>query len=187
MNGPPAAAVALTSRSREETRRIAAALGEALDPVPRAGFVVALHGDLGAGKTVFASGFIGALGVPPGTVVASPTFTVFRSYLGRVPIQHVDAYMVGSREALEGAGLHEIGGNGHVACVEWAERIADALPPDRIDVDILTVAPSSDAPSSGEPAAEPPRRLEVRAGGPVSRRVLARWEAILATSGNVTS
>lgn len=178
MNGPAAPVASFTSRSREETRRIAAALGDALDPAPRAGFVVALHGDLGAGKTVFASGLIGALGVPPGTVVASPTFTVFRSYLGRVPIQHVDAYMVGSRAALEGAGLHEIGGNGHVACVEWAERIVEALPPDRLDVDILTLAPPADVVD-----ADPPRRLDVRAGGPVSRRVLARWRDVLVARG----
>jgi len=183
VNGPPSTPVVFTSRSREETRRIAAALGEALDPVPRAGFVVALHGDLGAGKTVFASGVIGALGVPAGTVVASPTFTVFRSYLGRVPIQHVDAYMIGSRAALEGAGLHEIGGNGHVTCVEWAERIADALPVDRLDVDIVTVPGQPGARGVVDP--EPPRRLEVRSGGPVSGRVLERWQAVLAASGSV--
>ena len=180
MDGIPPDPVVFESRSREETRRLAAALGEALDPVPRAGFVVALHGDLGAGKTVFASGFVGALGVPAGTVVASPTFTVFRSYLGRVPIEHVDAYMVGSRAALEGAGLHDIGGNGHVTCVEWAERIADALPKDRLDVDILTLVPSPDAPD-----ADPLRRLEVRAGGPTSERVRARWLELVAARGRV--
>lgn len=166
------------SDSPAETRRLAALLGAAIDPVPRGGLVVGLHGDLGAGKTVFASGLIGALGVPAGTVVPSPTFTVFRSYRGRALIEHVDAYMVGSREALEGAGLHEMGGNGHVTCVEWAERIETALPKDRIDVDLETLA--SDADPLENP---PPRRIAARAGGPVSTRILERWVALTASAG----
>lgn len=163
------------SRSPEETRRIGRALGAALDPVPRGGFVIALHGDLGAGKTVFSSGVVHGLGVEETRVIASPTFTVFRSYRGRVPIEHVDAYMVTTRAALEGAGLHEIGGNGHVACVEWAEHIADALPMDRLDVD-LTPQPD---PTTADPlhSGEPPRSIHARAGGPTSARVLSRWVA----------
>ena len=165
-----------------ETRRIAACLGAAIDPVPKGGFVVGLHGDLGAGKTVFASGLIGALGVKRGTVVASPTFTVFRSYRGRALIDHVDAYMVASREALEGAGLHEIGGNGHVTCVEWAERIADALPKDRIDVEIEALPHDPNLPD------EPPRRrIAARAGGAVSRRILERWIALTASTASRVS
>ena len=182
------------SRSPDETRRIAAALGAALDPVPRAGFVVALHGDLGAGKTVFASGLVRALGVPDRTVIASPTFTVFRSYRGRVPIEHVDAYMVSSREALEGAGLHEIGGNGHVTCVEWAERIADALPKDRIDVDLVPLTEgltdsSPGAVPSGAPigTVEPPRSIRATAGGRTSERLLARWVELANAGSDGTS
>ncbi len=170
---------AFLSESAEETRRIAASLGAAIDPVPRGGLVVGLHGDLGAGKTVFAGGLIGALGVAQGTVIASPTFTVFRSYRGRALIEHVDAYMVNSREALEGAGLHEIGGNGHVTCVEWAERIQDALPKDRIDVDLETLPHDAN-----HLEISPPRRIEARAGGPLSARILERWIARVASTGS---
>ena len=175
-------AAAFSSDSAAETRRIAACLGAAIDPVPRGGFVVGLHGDLGAGKTVFAGGLIGALGVAAGTVIASPTFTVFRSYRGRALIEHVDAYMVHSREALEGAGLHEIQGNGHVTCVEWAERIADALPKDRIDVDLEALPHDANRLDVA-----PPRRIEARAGGPVSARIFERWLALVVTAGSRVS
>ncbi len=176
------------SDSAAQTRHIAACLGAAIDPVPRGGLVVGLHGDLGAGKTVFAGGLIGALGIPAGTVVASPTFTVFRSYRGRALIEHVDAYMVNSRSALEGAGLHEIGGNGHVTCVEWAERIADALPKDRIDVDLQPIPQDPAHPiDASRLDVAPPRRIEARAGGAISARILERWVSLVAASTSEVS
>jgi tRNA threonylcarbamoyladenosine biosynthesis protein TsaE len=152
------------TRSADETRRLAAALGRAVDPVPRGGLTVALLGDLGAGKTTFAQGLLEGLGVPPGTAVVSPTFTFARAYLGRMPVHHVDAYHVRDLASLEASGFEEMGGEGRVTVVEWADRIARALPSDRIEVDL-----------SGEPgpdASPQARRVEVRARGPASARVL---------------
>jgi tRNA threonylcarbamoyladenosine biosynthesis protein TsaE len=154
------------SRSPDETRRFAEALGRALDPGPRAGAVVSLAGDLGAGKTVFAQGLLAGLGVPAGIPVASPTFVFARAYRGRVPVHHVDAYHVRGRGDLEASGFEEMVGEGRVSVVEWGDRIAEALPVDRIDVEIV-------------PTGETERAIEATARGPASARVLARLETLV--------
>ena len=71
-----AATLVFETDSPDATRRLARALGEVLEPVPRAGLTVVLVGDLGAGKTVFVGGLCRGLGVPETTAVVSPTFTV---------------------------------------------------------------------------------------------------------------
>ena len=177
------------STSPAATRRIAAALASAMEPVPRAGLFVILLGDLGAGKTVFAGGLFHALGVPAAIPVVSPTFTVARGYRGRVPIHHVDAYHVRSLADLEAAGFEEMGGEGRVTCVEWGDRIVDALPADRLEVTLSPVAPpldshdplgSPDAVGSPDPLtgaaipADPPRRVEILALSRAATAILER-------------
>lgn len=168
--------------SPDATRRLAESLGRALEPVPRAGITIVLLGDLGAGKTVFVGGICRGLGVPASTPVVSPTFTVARAYRGRVPIHHLDAYHLRGRGDLEAAGFEEMGGNGRVTCVEWGDRVEDALPPDRLEVAIVTLPPTdpaSAAPSASAAATpEPERRITVRALGKGSARILARLEAV---------
>ena len=156
--------------SPDATRRLAAALARAVEPLPRGGLTISLVGDLGAGKTTFAQGLIRGLGVPPETAVVSPTFTFARSYLGRVPIHHVDAYHVRDLASLEASGFEEMCGDGRVTVVEWGDRIARALPSDRIEI---LFSPS---PSSAEDAASS-RRIEICALGPASARLLARLGA----------
>ena len=165
----------VVTRSAEATRRLGAALGSALEPVPRAGITVALFGDLGAGKTVFVSGIARGLGVPDATPVVSPTFTVARAYRGRAPLHHLDAYHVRSLAELEAAGYEDMGGSGRVTVVEWGDRVEDALPADRLEV---TLIPAPDAVPAGAPIPdEPPRRVTIAAHGPQSERVLARLRA----------
>ena len=107
------------SRSPQETRRLGALLGAVLGP----GDVVALEGDLGAGKTVFAQGMGSGLGVPD--AITSPTFTLIHEYRGRVPFYHVDLYRLsgeaGAGEAEAGViGLEEyLGGDG---VAPWSGR-----------------------------------------------------------------
>ena len=168
--------VVVRSRSAAESRRIGEALGRAIDPVPRAGFLVVLLGDLGAGKTTFAGGLLRGLGVPADVPVVSPTFTVARAYRGRVPVHHVDAYMVRRTADLEAAGFEIMGGDGEVTCVEWGDRVADALPPDRLEV---TLTPEADPLA---PPMEPPRRLELTATGSRSARVLERFARTVGAS-----
>lgn len=114
----------------DDTHAVAARLARALG----AGAVVALHGDLGAGKTCFVQGFARALGIHGH--VTSPTFTLVNEYAATRPIFHVDLYRLnGSNEAM-GLGLEDYMDGPGVTLIEWAERAADLLPPRTIHVDI---------------------------------------------------
>jgi tRNA threonylcarbamoyladenosine biosynthesis protein TsaE len=141
---------------------------------------VSLHGDLGAGKTVLATGIARGLGVPESVPVTSPTFTFARAYRGRATVHHLDAYMVRGLPELEAAGFSDLGGTGTVVVVEWGERIEGALPADRLEV---TLEPVPDPAASGDGeagTAPPPRRVRVSARGPRAREALARLAAALA-------
>jgi tRNA threonylcarbamoyladenosine biosynthesis protein TsaE len=119
----------LRSGSPEDTLAIARALGAALRP----GDVVALTGDLGAGKTLFCKGVGEALGIPPDRIL-SPTFTIVTEHAGPVPLTHIDVYRLsGSREADE-IGIRELLPGDGVCLVEWAEKIGELLPTDCIRV-----------------------------------------------------
>lgn len=131
----------------EDTHRAGARLGAAAAP----GTVVALIGDLGAGKTEFARGVARGLGVP-GTV-RSPTFILVDTHEGgRLPLWHADLYRLHGDADLEQLGLEDLLDVG-VVLVEWAERCSDLLPDDHLRV-VLT-----DAPGGG-------RLLSVDATGP---------------------
>lgn len=113
----------LSLADEEATRQLGARLGAAA----RAGDVIALHGELGAGKTTLVHGLAAALAIAG--PVPSPTFVLVREYEGRLRLWHVDAYrLAGSDEALA-IGLDECLPGDGVTCVEWAERIADLVPP----------------------------------------------------------
>jgi tRNA threonylcarbamoyladenosine biosynthesis protein TsaE len=120
----------LESRSPEDTLEIARVLGGALRP----GDVVALYGDLGAGKTLFCKGVGEALGIPPDRIV-SPTFTIVTEHAGAsVPLTHIDVYRLeGPREADE-IGMRELLSGDGVCLVEWADKIEELLPTNCIQV-----------------------------------------------------
>lgn len=118
----------LESRSPEVTEAVGEAIGAALEP----GAVVALDGELGAGKTCLVRGIARGLGVEE--PVTSPSFTLMHEYAGRVPVHHFDAWMTGREAAfLEGGGADALQGGG-VAVVEWAARVRAYLPEDRLEV-----------------------------------------------------
>lgn len=113
-----------------ETRVLAERLGGLLQP----GEVVALMGELGSGKTLFAQGLARGLQVPEVYYITSPTFAIVNEYPGRIPFYHVDLYRIGDPEELTELGLEEmIYGEGAVA-IEWAERLGDELPRERLEV-----------------------------------------------------
>lgn len=116
------------SRSPEETWRLAAQLEKCVS----AGTVIALHGELGSGKTCFTQGFAQSLGVAE--PVTSPTFTMVNEHEGRLPLFHVDLYRAHRRDELESLNLFECFSGKGVTIVEWADRAADMMPADAIHV-----------------------------------------------------
>jgi tRNA threonylcarbamoyladenosine biosynthesis protein TsaE len=112
-----------------ETEAVAAELAQLL----RAGDIVLVSGDLGAGKTTFVRGACRALGI--GGPVTSPSFTIARRYDGRVPVSHLDLYRLGDLDDEDPALLADELAPDRVAFVEWPEVGAPAgLDPERIAV-----------------------------------------------------
>ena len=109
--------------SEEETQAVARDLSATL----RAGDVVLLSGDLGAGKTTFVRGLAEGLGIDP-RQVSSPTFTLVHEYRGNgLALYHADLYRL-ERAATDDLGLEEIGANDGVLAIEWPDRLTHDLP-----------------------------------------------------------
>ena len=123
----------LATSSAEETD----AAGERLGATRGPGDVVALSGELGAGKTVFVQGIVRALGVATGAT--SPTFVLVNEYRGRLPVHHVDAYRTESLAELLDLGLPELMDGDGVTVIEWAERLEPLLPARAVRVRIWGV------------------------------------------------
>ncbi len=119
------------SRSSDATERLAAELARELEP----GTVIALDGELGAGKTCFVRGL--ARGLESTVGVASPTYTLMHEYPGRIALYHFDAWMQGREEAFLAGGGAEWFSSGGVAVVEWASRVAHHLPEPRFAIALL--------------------------------------------------
>ena len=112
-----------------------ALLGEDIAAALRPGDVVALKGDLGAGKTTLARALVRALAGDPGLDVPSPTFTLVQAYEARLPVAHFDLYRIGSPAELDELGFAEAAADG-VVLVEWPDRAGDRLPADAIVVEL---------------------------------------------------
>lgn len=139
-----------------------AALGERLAAVARAGDLICLWGELGAGKTVLAKGVGAGLGTT--TVVASPSFILMAEHAGRLPLFHMDLYrLTGPQDVLDGGLLDERQADG-LTLIEWPERLGKALPAPRLDVRI-------------EVAGENRRGIAISAVGPGLERYLAAARA----------
>ncbi|TCI51979.1 tRNA (adenosine(37)-N6)-threonylcarbamoyltransferase complex ATPase subunit type 1 TsaE [Exiguobacterium sp. SH1S21] len=118
----------LITHSAPETQAVA----EKLAALVKAGTVITLNGDLGAGKTTFTQGFAKGLGVTRN--VNSPTFTIMKQYQGRLPLYHMDVYRL--EDTGDDIGLEEyINGDG-VAIVEWSNLIESSLPTERLAITI---------------------------------------------------
>lgn len=118
----------IISRSPEETRALAGSLLNAIGK----GTVLALHGDLGSGKTCFVQGLANALGVDQ--IVTSPTFTIVNEYSGRRPLYHIDLYRVRGPGDVMSIGLDEYLESDGITAIEWAEKVDDLLPENTIHV-----------------------------------------------------
>ena len=123
--------VQLISHSPAETRR----LGERLGHLLKGGAVLAVCGDLGAGKTCFIQGLAKGLEVRE-TYLPSPTFIFIKKYAGRLTLYHVDLYRIDRASDAEGLGLLECFDQKSVVAIEWAEKAFEFLPAVRITVEI---------------------------------------------------
>lgn len=118
----------VVTRDAAGTRALAGALAAAARP----GDLISLIGDLGAGKTQFAKGFGAGLGITD--TIVSPSFVLMAEYQGRLPLFHADLYrLADAADALAGGLIDDRQVEG-VTLVEWAERLADAMPDERLDV-----------------------------------------------------
>jgi tRNA threonylcarbamoyladenosine biosynthesis protein TsaE len=119
----------LVLASARETESVGKAIGRVL----REGDVIALIGDLGAGKTALVHGIVSGLDAPS-TFVASPTFMLMHQYQGRLPLTHMDLYRLRSLAEAEAIGLAEVFADDGVTAIEWADRFPGLLPSDRLEV-----------------------------------------------------
>ncbi|PLR82245.1 MULTISPECIES: tRNA (adenosine(37)-N6)-threonylcarbamoyltransferase complex ATPase subunit type 1 TsaE [Bacillus] len=110
----------------EDTAEFSKQLGGLLQP----GDVIALEGDLGAGKTTFTKGLASGLGIT--RTVNSPTFTIIKEYQGRIPLYHMDVYRV--ENEFEDLGFDEYFEGDGVTVVEWAHLIRDQLPEEMLTI-----------------------------------------------------
>jgi tRNA threonylcarbamoyladenosine biosynthesis protein TsaE len=149
----------LVSHSSLHTER----LGERLATHAEAGDVIALWGELGAGKTVLARGVAIGLGIDA-EAVTSPTFIILREHVGgRLPLYHLDLYRL-VQSQLGSTGWEEALDSGGVTVIEWPDRAGDELPLDRVDVRL-------------EHVAETKRRVTIEPTGPRSRRLVEALRA----------
>ena len=114
----------------KETELFGQKLGERL----KGGEVIALDGDLGAGKTVFTKGIARGLGIR--TQILSPTFNIVREYAGRLKLYHFDFYRLCEAEELREIGFVEYLQPDAVVVVEWAELFPEVLPQRTLSVRI---------------------------------------------------
>jgi tRNA threonylcarbamoyladenosine biosynthesis protein TsaE len=146
----------MESRSVEQTVYMAETLGSLLQP----GSIITLEGDLGAGKTHFSQGIARGLGVQG--IVNSPTFSLIKEYQGtKLTLYHMDLYRISLEEAEE-LGLEEYLFGEGVCIIEWADRIEDILPENRLLIEI-GIRGSQE------------RNIRVGARGPEYAALLSEW------------
>jgi tRNA threonylcarbamoyladenosine biosynthesis protein TsaE len=117
-------------------------LGERIGKKLEAGNIIAMTGELGCGKTLLTRGICAALQVPS-RQVNSPTFIFMNEYRGRMPVFHMDLYLTGIEANALDSGLADYLHRARegVMIIEWAERIADVLPDDRLNINFEVISP----------------------------------------------
>ena len=119
----------LKLNTEDDTRTLGLRIAEAAEP----GDVVALIGDLGAGKTALTRYIAEGLGVRE--QISSPTFTIVKEYKsGRMPLYHFDVYRLESGEELLDTGAEDMLDGDGLCVIEWADKTADVLPGDSLAI-----------------------------------------------------
>ncbi len=131
-------------------------LGRRLASLFLGGDVIALYGELGAGKTCLVRGLAQGLGLEK-ELVSSPSFSLINEYPGPLPLFHMDCYRLGREEEFEELGLEEYFDGPGISIIEWAERIKD-LPEERLDISITILDESR-------------RRIQIKGSGSMVNRL----------------
>ncbi len=148
-----------------QTTQLGSLLAKALVP----GSIVALIGQLGAGKTRLVQAIAEALGADRRTV-NSPTFVLMQQYDGRIPVYHFDTYRLRDSDDFLELGVEELFAAADGIClIEWADRVADVLPQDRLTIQIEVTAPNS-------------RKFRIDAGGEQSAAMLDAFRELATLS-----
>jgi tRNA threonylcarbamoyladenosine biosynthesis protein TsaE len=116
--------IVVQTRSASETARIGKTIGNRLLP----GDVVALAGELGAGKTQFIKGLAAGVGICNSTYISSPSFTLIHEYPGEIPFYHIDLFRLGKEKEAEELGLDDYFQGTGITAIEWADKIPSLLP-----------------------------------------------------------
>ena len=148
------AELVLVSRTPDETQQLAATVAGALRP----GDVVALTGELGAGKTCFVQGAARALGVAER--VTSPSFVLRREYEGTVPVLHMDIYRLETLQEIVDIGYEEAFDDQRVTFIEWGDAMSPLLPHDHLELEFRLPPATADVVVGNED-----RRIVVRPRG----------------------
>ncbi|MCB0309145.1 MAG: tRNA (adenosine(37)-N6)-threonylcarbamoyltransferase complex ATPase subunit type 1 TsaE [Bdellovibrionales bacterium] len=114
--------------SLKETQALGQRLGKLLIP----GDVVALHGDLGSGKTSLVQGVVQGLGLSKDEIVNSPTFIIANFYPTRTPVCHVDFYRIQNLQEFDHLGILDLLGDTHIFLIEWFEKFPSVWTGDTI-------------------------------------------------------
>ena len=141
-------------------------LGRRIGELLQGGDVLALWGELAAGKTLLTQGIAAGLGVAPGTRVTSPTFTIINEYSGRLDLFHLDLYRISEPDELETLPWQETLFGGGVAVIEWPDRLGRLLPADRWDIKFSILD-------------EENREILISGHGKKNRRRMAEWGEML--------
>jgi tRNA threonylcarbamoyladenosine biosynthesis protein TsaE len=120
------------THSPEETQAIGEQFGQTLKP----GDVVALIGDLGAGKTCLTQGIARGVGIFTDQVVNSPSYTLINEYEGAIPVYHIDLYRLEHHGEIVELGLEEYLEGDGICIIEWADRMLELLPKHHIRLQI---------------------------------------------------
>lgn len=127
----------IKTNSAEETEQLGYKIGQSLS----GGEIIAMTGDLGAGKTTLTKAL--AKGLEIDDYITSPTFTIVNEYSGRLKLFHFDVYRIGDVEEMYDLGFEEYFYSNGVCIVEWSNLILEILPKERINIDISYVDENS--------------------------------------------
>ncbi len=115
------------------------ALGEKIGRKLGGGEIIALSGDLGAGKTCLTQGLALGLGIDPREYVASPSFALIKEYQGRIPLYHIDLFRIPGHKEVEELGYEEYFYGEGVTVIEWAEKAGSLLPEEYLSIKLVSL------------------------------------------------